>query len=129
MSKPVILLVDDEIDLLQVTAEAVQRALPAYSVVSAHSVEEAEEAVVDLEAADQPIALAVVDHVLGGSTGLSLLEAIRDRFPDAQLMLFTGRAGPEVEDRAQKSGVRVMWKPTRLKHLLGEMGLLLAARA
>jgi len=129
MLKPVILLVDDEVDLLQVTAEAVRRALPGYTVVAARSLEEAEEVVVDLEASAQPIALAVVDHVLGGTTGLVLLDAIRQHFPEARLMLFTGRATPEVEDRARERGVRVMWKPIRLRHLLGEMSQMLGSSA
>lgn len=129
MLKPVILLVDDEVDLLQITAEAVRRMLPGYAVVAARSLEEAEEVVVDLEASAQPIALAVVDHVLGGTTGLALLEAIHRRFPEARLMLFTGRATPDVEDRARERGVRVMWKPIRLKRLLGEMTQLLGPSA
>jgi DNA-binding NtrC family response regulator len=129
MLKPVILLVDDEVDLLQVTAEAVRRALPGYAVMAARSLEEAEEVVEDLEAAAQAIALAVVDHVLGGTTGLVLLDAIHARFPDARLMLFTGRATAEVEDRARERGVRVMWKPIRLKQLLGEMSQMLGPSA
>ena len=125
MSRPVILLVDDEIDLLAVTAEAVRRAFPTYEVVEARSTEEAEEAVQDLQASDEALALACVDHVLGGTSGLGLLEGLRERFPTTRLMLFTGKAPPDVEDRARRSGVHVTWKPVRLKQLVGEMvGLL-----
>lgn len=126
MSKPVILLVDDELDLLQVTAEAVRRALPTYEVVAARSPEEAAEA---LLSADGPPALACVDHVLGGASGLGFLEALRERFPSIRLMLFTGKAPADVEDRARQSGVHVTWKPVRLKQLVGEMAGLLATPA
>lgn len=125
MAKPVILLVDDEVDLLQGTAAAVRHALPQYEVLEAATVEEAEEFLLDLEAADEHLALAVVDHILGGATGMGLIEVLRERFPNAPLMLFTGRATPAVEDEARAHGVRVMWKPVRLRQLLGEMTELL----
>jgi len=121
MTKPTILLVEDEIDLLQGTAAAVRHALPHYDVIEATTIEEAEEVVVDLEASGESLALAVVDHVLGGQTGMCLLEVLRERFPSTPLMLFTGRASPDIEDEARANGVRVMWKPVRLSRLLGEM--------
>ena len=62
MTKPTILLVEDEVDLLQGTAAAVRHALPRYEVMEATTIEEAEEVVVDLEASGEPLALAVVDH-------------------------------------------------------------------
>ena len=126
MGQPVILLVEDEVDLLQVTAEAVRRSLPGYTVLEATGADEARRVLGD---ADGPLALAVVDHVLGGTPGLGLLEHLREQHPHTSLMMFTGRASPAVEERARAHGVHVTWKPVRLQQLLGEMTELLEGRA
>lgn len=122
MSRPVILLVDDESDLLQVIAMAVGRALPSYEIMSAGSLAEAEGCLRDIEQGERPLALAMVDHTLGGAgTGMSLLAAIRERFPRAATFLFTGKAADTVEDDARATNTRVLWKPLRLATLLGEV--------
>lgn len=128
MPKPVILIVEDEVDLLQVTATAVRRVLPTYEVAATASREEAEEVLARLEAAGGTLALVISDHVLGlgdPRDGLGLLRTIRERHPAARLLLFTGRASQRVETEARTAGVHVMWKPARLSHLLDEIhGLL-----
>lgn len=124
MQKPVILLVEDELDLLQVVATALSRVLPGYDVIASQSVGEAEECLDDLEATGTPLALAVVDHMLGGTgggSGLDLVERIHRAWPEIPTFLFTGQAPPPVEERARRVGTRVLWKPMRLKTLLGEV--------
>lgn len=122
--KPVILLLDDERDLLQVLRDALGAALPQYEVVGSTCFEEAERV---LHALDDRLSLVVVDHMLGGRTGLDFLEQLRHDFPDLPSMLLSGQATPDVEARARTLGARVMWKPVRLRHWLGEVQELLAA--
>ena len=129
MSKPVILVVDDEVDLLGINVTAIERALPAYDVIGSRSVEEAEAVVSDLDSASVPLALAVVDHVLGGSTGLHLLETLRLRYPDVPVIMCTGRASADVEERARAVGARVLWKPVRLAKFLDEVTAMVGGQA
>lgn len=127
MSIPVILVVDDEVDLLAITAEAVRRTLPAYQVREATSLQQARQVLDEVEQAGHHLALAVVDHVLGNGVGLPLLLELEQRFPEASRMLFTGRASQEVEEQAHDRGVHVLWKPVRLDRLVDEMTVLLAS--
>lgn len=122
--KPVILLLDDEPDLLQVLRDALGAALPQYDVVGSTSVEDAERLVDDL---DERLSLVVADHMLGGRTGLDFLQVLHVDFPNVPSMLLTGQATPEVADRARDLGARVLWKPVRLRHWLLEVQELLAA--
>ena len=129
MSRPVILLVEDEQDLLTILATAIARSMPTYEVVSLASLGEAHGCLAGLEASGTRLACALVDHVVAGpvapddepQNGVELLEQIRRSFPDASTFLFTGRALPNVEARARATGARVLWKPMRLKTLLGEV--------
>jgi DNA-binding NtrC family response regulator len=123
--KPVILLVDDEQDLVAVLAEAAGLALPAFEIVETTSIDEAEAILADLEATDTPLSLVVVDHALGGRTGMEFIEALQERYPSVPSILFTGRAPADIEERAKKLGARVLWKPIRLKAWIGEVRALL----
>jgi CheY-like chemotaxis protein len=120
MSKPVILLVDDELDLLQVLATAVTRGLPGYEVIGVASWDEAEECLDALGVRGASLALALVDHTLGGATGFEVLARVHADFPHAATFLFTGRAPACVEEHAAMTNTRVLWKPLRLRTLLGE---------
>lgn len=120
--KPVILLLDDEADLLQVLSDAIGATLPAYDVVGSTSFEDAERVLAELDGdPDRELSLVVVDHMLGGRTGLEFLERLRVSFPDVPSILFTGQASPDVEERARSFGARVLWKPIRLRQWLGEV--------
>ena len=124
--KPVILLLDDEEDLVTVLAAALARELPAYEVIGSTSVEHAEELLTDLEVNGTHLSLVVVDHILGGITGLQFLEELRTRFPEVPSILYTGRAPKEVEERARRVGARVLWKPIPLSRWLGEVNQMLS---
>lgn len=123
--QPVILLVEDEDDLLQILSEAVELVLPDYQVRSASSIDEAESVIRELAAGGQSLALVVVDHLLGGRTGLEFLEQLRSSNADLPCMLYTGQAPPEVEARAAIARIRVVWKPIRLQSWLSEVRELL----
>jgi CheY-like chemotaxis protein len=128
MAPPVILLVDDEPDLLQILTDVVARAAPHHRVVGATTLAEAQGCLDDLERTGTPLAVALVDHMLGGpsrsvdaGTGLDLIETVQRRFPTTPTFLFTGQASPGVAERARASGARVLWKPVKLSALVGEV--------
>lgn len=128
--KPVILLLDNEADLLQVLSDAIGTTLPAYDVVASTSVEDAESIVDAMHAAhDRELRLVVVDHMLGGRTGLEFIGDLKQRFPHVPSMLFTGQASADVEAQARSYGARVLWKPIRLTAWLGEVRALLGHSA
>ncbi len=123
--KPVILLLDDEEDLVSVLADALALRLPDYEVVGSTSVEHAHELLADIEATGSELSLVVVDHMLGGTTGLEFLEELQTRSPGVPSMFYTGRAPAEVAERAREVGARVLWKPVKLSQWLGEIGQML----
>jgi CheY-like chemotaxis protein len=119
------LLVDDEVDLVQVLAEALAVARPDVPVLTAGSFDEALTQL-DRSEPDGP-AVVVADHGIGGRTGTELLEAVRGRFPATRLMLFTGQASPVAEARARAIGASVLWKPIELKQWIRAVENLLGA--
>lgn len=124
--KPVILLVDDEADLVEVLQDAIGVCLPNYRAVASTSADEAEETLSALDK-DEQLSLVCVDHRLGGRTGLDLLESLQSRYPDVPSILFTGQATASDEARAEAVGARVLWKPLRLSSWLEQIQALLPA--
>ena len=124
--KPMILLVDDEPDLLGVLAEALHTALPGYAVKTLSSYEAA---VATLDGLEADLRLVVVDHLLGGGTGLDLLGRLRSTHPAVPSILFTGQATSDVEENARAFGAQVLWKPVRLRTWLSTVQSALAGEA
>ena len=129
MQQPVILLLDDEADLLDVMQTTLQHSLPDYDVVAVENIEEAMQSVESLHQAGRELSLAVVDHVLGGRTGLEFIQLLNLRYPRVRKMMFTGQASAGVEYRAKKAGATVLWKPVPLSRLMGEVQRILAPPA
>jgi len=127
MYQPVILLVDDEADLLDVMSSTLKMRLPQYDVEVAENWEDAIVVVESLAKDGRQLCLAVVDHVLGGRTGLEFLQLLNHRFPNVPKMMFTGQAPVSVEHRAKAIGARVLWKPVPLSTLMGEVQQMLSA--
>lgn len=121
----VILLVDDEEDLVSVLTDAIDLSLPGYRAVGSTSVEDAEQKLASMN--EGQLSLVCVDHRLGGRTGIEFLESLRKRYPQVPSILFTGQASASVEERAQRMGARVLWKPLRLSQWIGEVQSLLGA--
>lgn len=122
-TKPVILLLDDEKDLIEVLRDALDLSLPGYRAVASTSVEDAESV---LESLAQAPSLVCVDHKLGEKTGIDFLESLQQRYPGVPKILFTGQAPPGVELRARRLGARVLWKPFGLSQWIGEVREMLA---
>ncbi len=123
---PVILLVEDEVDLLQVLATALGHARPGWQIAATRSVREADEKLAEMDRDGQALGLAVVDYRLGRSDGLGILLQVRQRHPDAPAMMVTGQAPAEAEREARSVGARVLWKPLDLGQFLSTVDELLA---
>ena len=114
--RPVVLIVDDVPDLLQVMEEAITMALPDHSVRTPSSGHGATEVLQELVSRGQPLALVIADQLLGDRDGLQVLEEAEPT--GARLILVTGRATPSIESAAAKLGATVLWKPFRLQALV-----------
>jgi len=114
--RPVVLIVDDVPDLLQIMEEAIAMAMPDHDVRTAASGFEAKQALEAIEAAGERLELVLADQSLGDRQGLHVLS---DALPTgARLVLVTGRATAAIEAEAQRLGATVLWKPFRLQALL-----------
>jgi len=94
-----VLHVDDEPDAATLTADYLERESDRFEVVTATAPSEA------LDLLDDDIDCVVSDQEMPGRTGIELLEAVRDRYPDLPFVLFTGQGSEEVASRAISAGV------------------------
>ena len=121
MSTPGILLVEDEADLLEVMAFAARRSLPEYEIIPVSNAADAYAAVQSLHDQGRNLAMAMVDHFLGETSGLDIVKHLRGLYPQTPVLMLTGQATPDVEARAGEFGVRVLWKPMQLKKIVQEI--------
>ncbi len=101
MSKPVILAVDDDPQVLA----AVRRDLRAhyradFSVVGAESGAEALQAIRELKARGEALALVISDQRMPGMLGVEVLSGSREVYPDARRVLLTAYSDVEAAVRA-----------------------------
>ena len=101
MAKPIILTVDDDATVsLAISRDLRSRDSGRYRIVRATSGVEALEAIEELAARDQPIALIVSDHRMPQMTGIELLDRARPLAPGAKLVLLTAYADTDVAIKA-----------------------------
>ncbi|MBX2803878.1 MAG: response regulator [Myxococcales bacterium] len=117
--KPVILLVDDEEEFIQLLRDAIDLSLPRYRAVICTSAEQAQQQLASLDPRD--LALVCVDQRLRGQSGLTLLSHVRQQCPRVPAVLFTGQATPREGAQARAIGARVLWKPLRLSAWVHEI--------
>lgn len=68
--------------------------------------------------ADQPYACVISDIEMPGMNGLEMLENIRARYPDLQVILMTATCDAEREEAARSLGARALLeKPVNSDHL------------
>ncbi|MEM1181641.1 MAG: FAD-dependent oxidoreductase [Acidobacteriota bacterium] len=96
MSKPVLLTVDDDPQVLRAVARDVRKRYGKdYSVLRADSGEAALEALEELRTRDQPVALILSDFRMPGLSGVELLTRARVLHPRAKRVLLTAYADTE----------------------------------
>lgn len=95
-----VLHVDDESDLLEVTARFLEKEDPRLSVHTATDVENALSRIKEDE-----ISCVVSDYDMPQRNGLEFLELVRDHFADLPFILYTGKGSEEIASKAISAGV------------------------
>jgi thioredoxin reductase (NADPH) len=93
VSKPIILTVDDDAEVLQAIARDVRRGYgDRFRVVRAESGSRALDVLRQLKIANDPVALMLVDQRMPGLSGIELLSEARQLFPESKRTLLTAYA-------------------------------------
>jgi thioredoxin reductase (NADPH) len=101
MTKPTILTVDDDPAVSRaITRDLRTRYGAEYRVVRAESGQEGLAALGELLLRDRPVALVVSDQRMPGMSGIEMFATVRERVPDARLLLLTAYADTDVAIRA-----------------------------
>lgn len=97
MSKPVIVCVDDQRDVLTALLRDLDEFREGFELLACESAEEALEELDEFEADDRLVALFVCDHIMPQMTGVEFLSSLVDenRFEKARKILLTGLASHE----------------------------------
>jgi len=94
-----VLHVDDQPDVADLTAEALEREDDRLSVETATSVAEG------LDRLTDTVDCVVSDYDMPERNGIDFLQAVRERYPDLPFVLFTGKGSEEVASEAISAGV------------------------
>ncbi|RSK37569.1 FAD-dependent oxidoreductase [Hymenobacter metallilatus] len=104
MKKPVLLCVDDDVQVLSaIDRDLRQEFRRDYRVVRAGSGQEALSIVQELHDRDEPLALVLADQRMPDMEGVEVLTRTRELFPDAKRVLLTAYADTEAAIRAINS--------------------------
>jgi CheY-like chemotaxis protein len=120
MSKPVILLVDDEAVILDSLKIQLKKEFGnKYFYEVAESADEALEIIEELEEDNIEILLLVSDWLMPGMKGDELLIKVHDQYPDITKVMLTGQADDDAVERAQQQAnlhncLRKPWDKTEL---------------
>lgn len=95
-----VLVVDDDPDLLDLTASFLKRERDEFSVKSEPNPEDALERL-----RENPVDVIVSDYDMPGMNGLKFLEAVREEHEDIPFILFTGKGSEEIASKAISKGV------------------------
>ncbi len=121
MSKPAILCVDDQREVLAALVKDLDPLSAYFHLIDCESAEEALGVLDDLHTGGEPVALIISDHVMPGTSGVELLTKVRgdDRFSRVRMLLLTGLATHDDTIRAINearidSYVAKPWQPEDL---------------
>ncbi|PSQ57994.1 MAG: HTR-like protein, partial [Halobacteriales archaeon SW_9_67_25] len=94
-----VLHVDDDPDVLDITATFLQRADRRFEVVTETDPDAA------LDRLDGGVDCVVSDYQMPAMDGLAFLDAVRDEAPELPFVLFTGKGSEEIASDAISAGV------------------------
>jgi thioredoxin reductase (NADPH) len=104
MVRPILLAVDDDVNVLEAVVQDLRREYGAdYRVMRAASGQAALDILTQLKARQEPVALLVSDQRMPGMTGVDFLERARPIHPDARRVLLTAYADNEAAIKAINS--------------------------
>lgn len=104
-AKKHILVVDDDIELAHLLAQAVSDVSNAYDVRVARDVDDAMVLVHKAQTSQQPFDLVITDIKMVGLSGLELLEALVSIAPETKTITMTAYNSPDLAQRAQDLNV------------------------
>jgi thioredoxin reductase (NADPH) len=104
MARPILLAVDDDVNVLETVVQDLRREYGAtYRVMRAASGQAALDTLAQLKTRQEPVALLVSDQRMPGITGVDFLERARALYPDARRVLLTAYADNEAAIKAINS--------------------------
>src|ERR1700722_18941136 len=104
MARPILLAVDDDVNVLESVVQDLRREYGAkYRVMRAASGQAALDTMSQLQSRQEAVALIVSDQRMPGMTGVEFLEKARALYPDARRVLLTAYADTEAAIHAINS--------------------------
>jgi thioredoxin reductase (NADPH) len=101
MKRPILLAVDDDINVLEAVVQDLRRQYGAtYRVLRAGSGQAALDTLQQLKVREEAVALLLSDQRMPGMTGVEFLEKAREAYPEAKRVLLTAYADTEAAIRA-----------------------------
>ncbi|WP_081927508.1 PAS domain S-box protein [Halobellus rufus] len=102
-SKPIeIMHIDDDPSIADLVATVLEREHDSFNI---HSKTDPEEALEVLTEGEITVDCIVCDYDMPGLDGLSVLERVRETYPDLPFILFTGKGSEEIASEAISAGV------------------------
>ena len=104
MARPILLAVDDDVNVLEAVVQDLRRQYGAtYRVMRAASAQAALDTLAQLKARQEPVALICSDQRMPGITGVEFLERSRELYPESKRVLLTAYADTEAAIQAINS--------------------------
>src|ERR1700723_4615783 len=104
MARPILLAVDDDVNVLEAVVQDLRRQYGAtYRILRAASAQAALDTLAQLKTRQEPVALICSDQRMPGMTGVEFLERSRELYPDARRVLLTAYADTEAAIQAINS--------------------------
>jgi thioredoxin reductase (NADPH) len=101
MARPILLAVDDDVNVLEAVVQDLRRQYGAdYRVMRAASGQAALDTLAQVKAREEPVALLLSDQRMPGMPGVEFLERSRDLYPEARRVLLTAYADTEAAIQA-----------------------------
>src|SRR5262245_16800168 len=101
MSKPILVTVDDDPDVLRAVERDLRRRYgAAFRILRADSGQAALDALQQLKARNETVALVLSDQRMPGMDGTQLLQRVREIYPNAKRALLTAYADTDAAIRA-----------------------------
>ena len=101
MARPILLAVDDDVNVLEAVVQDLRRQYGAeYRIMRAASGQAALDTLAQVKAREEPVALLLSDQRMPGMAGVEFLERSRELYPEARRVLLTAYADTEAAIQA-----------------------------